>query len=635
MASRLPDLVLGVAGHIDHGKTALVKALTGIDTDRLPEEKARGITIELGFAHLTLPSGRRAAVIDMPGHERFVRAMIAGAGGVDLILLVVAANEGVMPQTQEHLAIAKLVEVRGGVVALSKTDLASEEILELAKEEIQELLQNSPLEGCPIVPVSAHTGRGLDALLEAIDRVAVPPRDASGPALLPIDRVFVRRGFGAVITGTLVSGTVHEGDAMVIAPVGIDGGVREVRVRGLQIHGEPVNSARAGTRLAVNVAGIEAGEIPRGAWLFRDGEVALTRSFDANVTVLPSARKALGRRTKLELAVGATHTMATVALLEGEHIDPGATALARMTTEKPLVLRPGEKFVLRGPPSLAGVGSTVGGGTVVRPVAERTRRRERALERARQALVHLNDPYARARIEAEAAGLQGLSTKELFARTGLRVDPAAIDRAGLVAVGNDRYVSTSVMETVEQSVLQTLSKHHATEPTARGLERRALKTIADDGLVDAALTRLLARKEIERDGEVLFRSGWKPRDPDAVPYLREVEAILVSAGLTAPRPQEIATALKTDIRTLKPALDRLVEKGTVVRVNAELYVATAAIEDLEKRLVAYLQTQGTIDAQGFKELTGASRKWTIPLAEYFDNRKVTLRIGDVRKLRGR
>jgi selenocysteine-specific elongation factor len=627
------DLVVGVAGHIDHGKTALVRAITGIDTDRLPEEKARGITIELGFAHFALPSGRRVAVVDMPGHERFVRAMIAGAGGVDLILLVVAANEGVMPQTREHLAIAQLVGVRGGVVALSKADLASPEILELAAEEVREVLAGTALASAEIVPVSALAGTGLDALRAAIERAAVPPREATGPTLLPVDRVFVRKGFGAVVTGTLVSGTVREGDVLVVAPVGVEKEAREVRVRGLQIHGESVREARAGTRLAVNVAGLEAQEIPRGAWLFRAGEVALTRAFDAAVTTLPATRKALGRRARLELAVGAAHTAASVALLEGEELRPGGTALARVTTEEPVALRPGERFVLRGPPSLAGVGSTVGGGVVVRPVAERARRRDVALERARQVAEHERDVHARARVEAEAAGPRGLSASELFARAGLRAEAGELAQAGLMAVAADRYVASAVVESVGQKVLQVLSAHHGAEPASRGLERRALKGLGDDALVDAALARLLAQRKIEREGEVVFRAGWRPKDPDAVPFLRELEAALSRAGLMAPRPEEIAASLRTDARSLEPALKRLVQKGAVVRVNAELYVAASAMADLERRLVAHLEAHGTIDAQGFKELTGASRKWTIPLAEYFDGKKVTLRVGDVRKLR--
>jgi selenocysteine-specific elongation factor len=633
MADRPSDLVIGVAGHIDHGKTALVRALTGIDTDRLPEEKARGITIELGFAHFTLPGERRAAVVDMPGHERFIRAMIAGAGGVDLCLLVVAANEGVMPQTREHLAVASLLGVRGGVVALSKSDLATDDVLELAVEEVREVLAGTFLDGAPIVPVSAHAAKGLDALREALARAAVAPRSSAGPALLPIDRVFVRKGFGVVVTGTLVSGVLREGDALSVAPVGVDHGAREVRVRGLQIHGDTVTEASAGTRVAVNLAGVEASDVARGAWLLRASEVALSTAFDAEITVLPSARHALSRRARLELAVGAAHTHCAVALLEGETLEPGARAVARITTENPVALRPRERFVLRGPPSLAGYGSTVGGGAVIRPIAERVKKRDTALARARSIADHMEDLEARVRAEAEVSGPRGLSPSALSARAGAALSPAQLSSMGLLAVTQERFVSAAVADAIGQRVLQALSAEHGSNPASRGIERRALKSLGDDALLDAILARLTAERKVGREGDVYFRAGWKPRDPDAVPHLSAILAALSAAGITPPRVDELAQAQKCEPRALEPALKRLVERGAIVKISPEFYGEARAMADLESRLVSYLTEHGTIDAQGFKVLTGATRKWTIPLAEYFDVRKVTLRVGDVRRLR--
>jgi selenocysteine-specific elongation factor len=281
------------------------------------------------------------------------------------------------------------------------------------------------------------------------------------------------------------------------------------------------------------------------------------------------------------------------------------------------------------------VGSTVGGGVVVRPVAERARKRDVALDRARRVAERENDPHERARVEAEAASSRGLTSAEIYARANLRVDDAAIARAGLAPVAADRYVAVSVLDDVSSRVLQTLSSHHGREPASRGLERRTLKTMGDDALVDAVLARLQSQKKIEREGEIVRRAGWRPKDPDAVPHLREIDAILAKAGVTAPRPDEMATRLKADAKALEPALKRLVERGSAVRVNQDLYVHADAMNDLEKRLIAYLEARGTIDAQGFKELTGASRKWAIPLAEHFDAKKVTLRVGDSRKLRGR
>ncbi|MFO0608055.1 MAG: selenocysteine-specific translation elongation factor [Polyangiales bacterium] len=626
------DLVIGVAGHIDHGKTALVRALTGVDTDRLPEEKARGITIELGFAPLALPGGRRAAVIDMPGHERFVRTMISGAGGVDVMLLVVAANEGVMPQTREHLAIAGLMNIRAGVCALTKSDLASDDLLELAAEEIREVLRGSALDGAPVLPVSAQANAGLDALRAALAAASVVPRDASGPALVPIDRVFVRKGFGVVVTGTLLSGTLRLDDELLLGPTGPEHRTRSVRVRGLQVHGEAASEVRAGTRVAVNLAGVDLDDVPRGAWLFHPTEVALTRTFDAEVYLLPQTRRDLARRSRLEVDVGATHAVAGVALLEGESLAPGGRALARITADRPLALRPGERLVLRGPSSLAGVGSTVGGLTVVRPVAERVRRRAVALERARRS--YEGDAAARARVELDAVGAKGLTASELVARAGYRVGAKSV-ADGVVLVGGDRYLGRSYLDGVAKAVLQALSDFHGKNPTERGLDRRALATLGPDVAVDHALGELVGQAKVARAGDVIARAGWKPRGLDDVPYVAQVRASLARAGLAPPRLDEIASSCGASPKELDLALKRLVELGHVVKVSMELYVDAAAMRDLEARLVAHLTERGTIDAQGFKELTGQTRKYSIPYAEHFDAKKVTLRVGDVRKLRGR
>ena len=626
------DLVIGVAGHIDHGKTALVRALTGVDTDRLPEEKARGITIELGFAPLALPGGRRAAVIDMPGHERFVRTMISGAGGVDVMLLVVAANEGVMPQTREHLAIAGLVGVRAGVCALTKSDLAGDDIIELATEEIREVLRGSALDGAPVIPVSAHANVGLDALRDALAATAVTPRDATGPALVPIDRVFVRKGFGVVVTGTLLSGTLRLDDELLLGPMGPEHRTHAVRVRGLQVHGEPATEVRAGTRVAVNLSGVDLAEVPRGAWLMHPTEVALSRSFDVALTSLPQTRRDLARRSRLEIAVGATHAVAGISLLDTDSLAPGATALARITADRPLAVRPGERMVLRGPASLAGVGSTVGGLVVVRPVAERVRRRAVALERARRSAD--GDADERSRVELDASGAKGLRRAELVARAGYRVTERSA-KDGVVAVGSDRYVSRVLLDATAKSLLQALSDFHGKSPAEKGIDRRSLASLGPDAVVDRALDELVAAGKVTRAADVIARAGWKPRGLDDIPYVAQVRAMLARAALAPPRLDEMATACGAPPKDIDHALKRLVELGHVVKVSVELYVDAAAMRDLEARLVAHLTAKGTLDAQGFKELTGQSRKFAIPYAEHFDAKKVTLRVGDVRKLRGR
>jgi selenocysteine-specific elongation factor len=546
------------------------------------------------------------------------------------MLLVIAANEGVMPQTREHLAIAGIVGVRAGVCALTKSDLAAPDIVALAEEEVREVLRGTALADAPVVPVSAHAGVGLDALRAALAAVAAPPRDASGPPLLAIDRAFVRRGFGVVVTGTLVAGTVREGDALCVGPCGADHHLRDVRVRALQVHGAAVTEARPGTRLAVNLAGIELAEVPRGAWLFRRGEVALSSVFDAELTLLPGAKRALRRRARLEVAVGATHALASLTLLDGEALEPGRSALARVRTDRPLVLRPGERLVLRGPPSLAAVGGTVGGAVVARPEVERVRRRSIALERARRAM----DGGARERalVALEAAGLTGLDAAQLMARAGYAHAPEHRD---VVALGGGRFVAAESLRALERGVLDALSAHHAAQPTERGLDRRGLAPLGPDPAVDHALASLVAAAKVGRDGDFYARAGWRPRGLDDVPYVAQVRAAVLRAGLAAPTRAELVAATGGDAKAIDLALRRLIERNEAVRVSADLVASAAALQDLERRLVAHLEAHGTIDAQGFKDLSGLTRKHAIPTMEHFDAKKLTLRVGDTRKLRGR
>jgi selenocysteine-specific elongation factor len=445
---------------------------------------------------------------------------------------------------------------------------------------------------------------------------------------MPIDRVFARKGFGVVVTGTLVAGTLREGEVVAVGPTGPEHRVLAARVRGLQAHGAAMTEVRAGSRVAVNLAGLEVAEVPRGQWLFREGAVEVTTSFDATVRLRPETRRALGRRTKLEVAAGATYALATVSLLEGDSLEPGAEALARVSTDRPLVLRVGERLVLRGPPSLAGLGGTVGGLTVVRPVAERVRRRAVALERARRSAA--GDARARAEVELEAAGLRGVDGDGLLARAGY----AAAEGGAGVAVGADRWVSRPALEALQAKVLEALSGHHARHPDERGLGRSGLAAMGDDAVVDAALGALVAQGRVTREGDVIARAGWRARSADETPYLAQVRAALSRAGTAAPRVEEMAQQMGTDATGLSLAIKRLVDRGEVLKVTSELYVDAAAMGALEAGLVAWLREKGSIDAQGFKELSGLSRKWAIGYLEWFDARKVTLRVGDKRKLRG-
>src|SRR5512137_2103429 len=422
-------VVIGTAGHVDHGKTALVKALTGIDTDRLGEEQRRGITIELGFAHLALPGGGVAGVVDVPGHERFVRSMAAGAGGIDLVVLVVAADEGVMPQTREHLDICRLLGVERGLVAVTKSDLLpalGADWLPLLLAELKGAVAGTFLEEAPVIPCSTVSGEGLAALREALGRLAatVSPRPADGPLLLPIDRAFTLKGFGTVVTGTILSGAVAEGDQVALQPS--PPGREPLRVRTLQVHGAQVKQALAGQRTAVNLPGLEAGEISRGQALTRAGVVPASSLLDAEVTLLAAAPRALRHRARLLLHVGTAQVQATVSLQDRGELAPGATALAQLRLAEPVAALPGQRFILRGFAKLDGRGARLAGGRILSIAAPR-RRRGRPESLAQLALLAGSSIDARVAAVLAMAGPAGLSTGPLAGRTALSA--RALDEA--------------------------------------------------------------------------------------------------------------------------------------------------------------------------------------------------------------
>jgi selenocysteine-specific elongation factor len=645
-----PSLVIGTAGHIDHGKTSLVRALTGIDTDRLKEEKERGITIELGFAHLTLPSGLTVGVVDVPGHERFVRTMVAGAVGIDLVVLVVAADEGVMPQTREHLDICGLLGVGSGVVALTKADLVDDELRALAAADVAEALRGTALAGAPIVPCSAKTGAGLPELTSAIARAlaAAPGRDPEGLVRLPIDRVFSMKGFGTVVTGTLWAGRVAPGDDLVALPA-VSPTV--AKVRGVQVHGGAVAAATAGQRTALNLAAPREA-LARGQVLARPGELEAGRFVDARVRLLPSALGPMRRRARVQLHAGTASTLATVTLLDRGALDPGGEALAQVELDHEMVLMPGDRFVLRGFVAQRNHGTTVGGGVVLRTLGARHRRATpellealRATERAQR------DGHAEARVllEVERAGTAGIARAALQMRlpTTPRATEAALSRLlstrAIIRVDRDRglVVARAAFEALRAAAVAAVDAHHAARPLDAGLPREELRTRLVGAEGDARLAHAVV-ESLERDGEleiareVVRRRGHDPARAQAAtslaPLAERVGALYREAALQPPRPVEAAAALGVDRAELERALDLLARGRVVARVK-DLWFHADALAALRARLCAFLDERGQITPQEWKELVGGSRKFAIPLAEYFDAEKVTLRIGDIRKLR--
>jgi selenocysteine-specific elongation factor len=630
-------LVAGTAGHIDHGKTTLVKALTGIDTDRLKEEKARGITIELGFAHLDIPGGIRLGIVDVPGHERFVRTMVAGAGGIDLVMLVIAADEGVMPQTREHLDICRLLGVQRGVVILTKSDLVESEWLDLVTEEVRDYLAGSFLEDSAIVAISSRTGERVDTLREELLRLAhsVPEREHTGPFRLPVDRVFTMPGFGAVVTGTLWSGVIRVGDAVEVLPSG-----RLGRVRGLQVYGRKEEQGVAGQRVAVNLQGIDHHEVARGETLAPPDTFRTTRTVDVRLDSLPSARE-LKHRSTVRVHSGAAETSAQVIFPERETLRPGESAPAQLRLRDPLLLFPGDPFVLR----CHSPATTIGGGRVLDPAPLRRRRRN---EDAVELLTALDgaDAAAKVRLLVRDSRLTGMSVKEIGFRGGLggsALEAAVgqlLSRGDLVqALKEPRMLLTrEAFSELEEHLLAALGAFLAENPLRDGMGKEEMKgrlpKRSDPRFFGALLAALVKEGKLSAERDLV-----KPASGMATPVtvsggVRDALAVaLQQGGAEPPTVKELSERLKTPEKVILEHLAVLVREGRAIRAAHDLYYAPEPLATLRDRLTVFLGERGEITPSGFRELSGLSRKFMIPVLEYFDSIKLTIRVGDVRRLR--
>jgi selenocysteine-specific elongation factor len=633
-------LILGTAGHIDHGKTALCRALTGVDTDRLPEEKARGITIELGFAPLDLPDGTRLGVVDVPGHESLVRTMVAGAAGIDLVLLVVAADEGVMPQTREHAAICEILGITSAVVALTKIDAVDEEVVALAASEVEELLAPTPLAGAPIVPVSSRTGQGLAALREAIAAraaAAAARTPRAGPARLPVDRCFEMRGFGPVVTGTLLGGDLRIGDAVALLP-----GDRRARVRGLQRHGEKVESVAPGARCAVNLQGVALEQLARGMVLTVPGALEPTSAVDARVSWLAEAPAVEGP-TPVTLLSGTAECLARIAPVGSEVLPPGAEGFARLHLDREMALLPGDRFVLRGFARTA-VGATLGGGTVLDAHPPHRRRSDPVLaEELRQ--LALRDTETELAVRVRRAGLAGVPRTELARGTGRAPEEiaaateSAAARGEVVAVG-DRVLEAQALARLEQKLLETLDAYHAAEPLRPAMSAGSLRGALPDNVpaevAELALTRLAAAGELVREGDAVRRPSHRASLDEAERAACEkLVARIGEAGLEAPSLRELAELVGLAEAPLRDLLAYLERSGRIVRAPGDLWFEAGCVDALRERVRRHFEGHETLDTKAYKTLIGTTRRTAVPLMELFDAEKLTVRRGEVRRLRGR
>jgi selenocysteine-specific elongation factor len=645
------SIILGTAGHIDHGKTALVRALTGIDTDRLPAEKERGITIELGFAHLDL-AGQRYGVVDVPGHERFIKSMVAGAAGIDLVCLVIAADEGIMPQTREHLDVCELLGVRRGIVVLTKRDLVDDEWCALMIEEVRERLSRSFLAAAPIVPVSARAGAGLDELRAEIARMAaaLPARDVHGPFRLPLDRVFTMRGFGTVVTGTALSGSVRVGDTVIAHPRGV-----EAKVRGIEVHGEAREHTHAGMRCALNLSGVAREDLRRGDILSLPGAARPSHILDARFRYLATSKAPLPRRSRVLFHHGTAQLMATLVLVEAERLAPGEEGLAqiRLDVIEPVAALPGDHFITRGFVPQEHYGTTIGGGAIVRVQAPKVRRsaRDAAETIRRMAEAELDQRVA---LEIRAASFAGIDLAELGRRLGHGHDAlqqtlgrlaetgeVVATAAGRDAAASDAHVycHAEVFAALEKQALDHLDAFHAAQPDRGGMSRQELRTRLPASLpvrmYEALLEALSRRGAVQAEADLVRRA--QRRGPAREAALAPLEQAIADAfrrwGLTPERPRDVPAAVRADEKAVRPALERLLAQGMLVRVKPDLYVDAQAMEKLRAGLIAHLDAHGQITPTEWKDITGASRKYSIPLAEYFDAQKVTLRVGEIRRRR--
>lgn len=633
-------LILGTAGHIDHGKTALVRALTGIDTDRLKEEKERGITIELGFAHLTLPSGERLGIVDVPGHEKFIRHMVAGAGGIDLVALIVAADESIMPQTREHMQILGLLGIGAGLVVVTKTDMVEPEMVDLVVEEVRDFVGGTFLEGCPVVPVSSMTGQGIDALVETLDRMvgALEGTRRSGIFRLPIDRVFTMKGFGTVITGTLMSGGVRVGEEVAIMPR-----TTTARVRGIQVHGKPENEATAGTRTAVNLAGVETDGVSRGDVLVSPGSIEPSYMIDARLTYLPDNARNLKNRERVKFYFGTSEIIGNVVILDAEEIAPGSEAFVQIRLTEPAVTLPGDRFVVR----LLSPAVTIGGGEILNAVARKHKRfREQVIEDV--STLALGRQEERAIVFIKDAGYAGVTADQLSRRMGLPAEAATRLLGKLEADGavvafdkeKGRRVEAAAYGRLAGLVRERVADYHAKNPTDPGINKEELLGKLPWGVDGRLLARLLADLAAERavavsgDRVALFGREVRLAGGDQQ-LVDKATAAVVEGKLMPPTTAELAEGLKAKEADVKKLLSVAARDGRIVRVKENLYFDRLVIADLKERLVSHLKQSGDISTQQFKDLTGASRKYTIPLLEYFDSERVTIRVGEVRKLRER
>lgn len=632
----LKHLIIGTAGHVDHGKTALVRAMTGVDTDRLKEEKERGISIELGFTCLNLPGGRRAGIVDVPGHERFIKNMLAGAGGFDLVLLVIAADEGVMPQTREHMDIIQLLQVKKGIVVLTKCDLVDDEWLDLVKEDVKDFLQGTVLEDAPVALVSAVTKKGIPELLELIGQAVekVVPKAGQGQPRLPVDRVFTITGFGTVVTGTLLSGVIKVGEMVEVQPEGLS-----ARVRTVQVHGERVEAAEAGQRVAVNLAGLEAEQIGRGSIVAGPGMIKPSQRLDVRLQLLKSAVRPLKNRTRVRFYLGTRETLGRVILLDREELAPGSVVYAQVVLEDRTVPVKGDRFVIRSYSPMR----TIGGGAVIDPAPKRKHKRfrEEVLEAlstrekgnpAEIVKLYL-DANSNVHLPAEVAASTGLQEKEVMEAAAALAEGKEVK---LISGDGKQYLVSTAVYTRWLEDIKTLAiSYHREFPLRDGYPKEEIRSRKFPQLSAKVFQLVLLEMEKEGTLEVLpkvvavkgFATG---PDQQLKEQIQQISRIMGESAFLPPSWAELSNTIGFSETKGAELLQYLLRTGEMVKVTEDLYFQGEVLQEAISKVTAYLSEHGEITVGELRDLLKTSRKYALPLLEYFDREKLTRRVGDKR-----
>jgi len=636
----LKQIVLGTAGHIDHGKTSLIKALTGIETDRLKEEKARGITIELGFASMDLPSGQHLGIVDVPGHEKFVKNMVAGATGIDMVAMVIAADEGVMPQTREHMEICTLLGIRHGMVVLTKKDMVDEDWLEMVTEDVRNFIQGTFLEEAPIIPVSSMTGEGLPELVKTMDDIAalIPERTSSGLFRLPVDRVFTMKGFGTVITGTVASGTIRVGDTIMIYPSMVTS-----KVRGLQVHNTSTESASSGMRTAINFQGLEKTAIERGEVVSVPDGMRNSHLVDARMHYLSSNKKPLKNRTRVRFHTGTCEIMGNLILLENETLEPGSTAVVQIRLESPVACVKDDRYVIR---SYSPV-RTIAGGEILNPFPSKHKRFKDEIVEGLKGITE-QDLESTITFHCSQVGFAGLTFNDLklMTNTGDKKLNAALSNLlthkRLLQTDKEtrNFIHKDVFDGLTASAMAMLKTYHEANPLREGMFKGELKSKFPQSLgtklFNLLVNHLVSSGTMTQEGDSVRLTHHKVAlKVDQADMREKILSAYVDTGITPPYFKSLVTeTLGYDVDQAKDVLMLLVKEKKLVKIKEDLYFHADALENLQKKLVEFLKANKTIDAPQFKDLAGGiARKYLIPILEYFDMKNITIRVGDTRQLR--